>query len=74
MARVELSPREGFPDAAGPGLGRRSALQDLGRGRGATAAEKLQAALVPGVHVIRRFFGKRLAREVFLRMGIPAPA
>jgi hypothetical protein len=37
-------------------------------------AEKVHAAPVPGVHVIRRSFGKGLAREVFFRTGIPAPA
>ena len=71
-ARVELGPGQGLPDAAGVRLGRRGALQDLGRGRRAAPAEELQAAPVPAVHVVRRSSREELAREVFFRMGIGA--
>jgi hypothetical protein len=62
-------PGQSLTHAAGRRLGRRGTLQHLGRGRGAAAAEKFHATLVPGVYVA---FGKGLAREVFLRTGITA--
>ena len=70
-ARVELGPGQGLPHAAGGGLGRRSALEHLGRGGRAAAAEKFHATPIPGVHI---FLRKGLAREVFLRTGITARA
>ena len=73
-ARVELCSREGLPDAARLRLGGRSALQDLRRGRRATSSKQFHAAQVPGVSIFFRLTRKGVAREVFLRMGIPAPA
>ena len=59
---VEASPSD---DYAHFGLG----LALARSGDHAAAAEKLHAALVPGLHIA---FGKVLAREVFLRTGITA--
>ena len=67
---VKLRAGQGLPDAAGAGLGRRGALQDLRGRRRAAPAEQLQPAPVPGVRVALRALGVRILRPLAARPGI----
>lgn len=73
-AGVELCPAQGLQNAACPGLGRRSAFEQLGGCRRTAPAEQVEPAAVPGVGVTVRDRRAGIGAAIFLVVGIVAAA